>query len=448
MNAELKQLYDKKGKVVKQMEDCYRNVKAREDKKATADEERQFDAWDKELEEINGSIRFHERASKLEAERIAEEGTRHEAEGQKEKKFAEATIATAEKRSEVYAKAKKSGFSSLDEEERSVYNTVLRDTNIYNKWLRQGVENLTAEERTILNTRKEIRAQSVGTASAGGYTVPEGFSGYIIEKMKFISELLNWADIINTDSGNLIPFPINDDTANTGELIGENADLSSSSADLVFSVYNLNAYKFSSKMIKVSAELLQDNGVNLESYLGKKLAERVARITNSYFTTGTGSSQPQGYVTGATQGKVSASATAFTADEIVDLMDSIDRAYQNAPKFGFAMHQNILSAIKKLSHGTSDDRPLWLPSIREGAPDTLYGKPYFINNAMASALTTGQKIMACGDWDAYKIRRVNGFSLRRLTERYAELDQVAFFGLARMDAFVSDSSAIKYLELT
>lgn len=448
MNLEKKQLLDKKGRIVSQMEQSFAEVRKREDKTPTVDENRQFDAWDAELNGIDDQLKMVEREERVKSLKIAEEGVKQESSEEKEKRYASRDIATDEKRAKVFKKAQERGFSALNEEERSVYNVIERDTEVFNLWMRNGSAGLNQEQKQILAARKENRALSVGTTTAGGYTVPEGFSNRIIEKMKFISQVLNWCNILETATGQVIPHPINDDTSNTGELLGENADASSSSADLVFSVYNLAAYKFSSKMIKVSAELLQDNGVNLEAYLAKKLAERVARITNSYFTTGTGSSQPQGYMIGSSQGSVSASASAFTSTELITFQDTLDQAYQNAPKTAFAMHQLILNAIKKLTIGTNYNTQLWVPSFRDGAPDTILGKPYFLNNAMASTLATGNKIIAYGDWDNFTVRRVNDFSLRRLSERYAEYDQTAFFGLARMDSFVEDSTAIKYFELT
>jgi len=446
MNQKLKDLYDKSGKIHSQMVDAYRLVSERKDGLATADETRQFDAWDAELVQIENQIKIEKRMEELKLKEEAQAGIKHESEGNKEKKYNEA--ASKSERRAALDKANKVGYSSLSDAERQIVDTEVRDSKVFEKFLRYGKENLNAEEVRVLNQYKESRAQSIGTPSAGGYTVPEGFSGFIIEKMKYISAVMNWANILNTDTGNVIPFPINDDTSNTGELIGENSDLSSSSADLTFSVYNLNAYKMSSKMVKVSSELLQDNGVNLEAYLGEQLANRVARISNSYYTTGTGSSQPQGYITGATQGSVSASATAFTSTELIGFQDTLDQAYQNMPKTGWAMHQLILNAIKKLTIGTNYNSQLWVPSFRDGAPSTILGKPYFLNNAMASTLATGNKIIAYGDWDKFCIRMVNSFALSRLSERYAEYDQVAFFGLARTDSFVMDNTAIKYFELT
>lgn len=444
MNVELKKLLDKKGGIVKQMEDAYRNVKTRSDKKATADEDRQFDAWDKELEDVNTEIKHLERQSRIDAEKRAIEDNRID--DNKEPKLD--VKADNEERARVYNKSK-SG-KELSSEERAVLNTIHRDEEVFEKWLRFGMDGLSVEERKVMHSRsdKEQRAQSK-TTTAGGYTVPEGFGGRIIESMAFISELLNWANIVTTSNGIDIPFPTNDDTANVGELIAENNDLSSSSADLVFGQKTLKAYKFSSKMIKVSNELLQDTGVPLEPYINKQFANRVARITNTYFTTGAGTTEPSGYATdtiGATEGADSGASVTLTADSLLDLMHSVDPAYRSSPKCAWAFHDLLLAYIKKLSHGSSDDRPLWLPSIREGEPDTLYGKPYFVNQAQDSSINTGNKPVFFGDWDQYYVRIVNNFSMRRLTERYAEFDQVAFFGLARMDGMLMNTAAIKYLD--
>jgi HK97 family phage major capsid protein len=89
-----------------------------------------------------------------------------------------------------------------------------------------------------------------------------------------------------------------------------------------------------------------------------------------------------------------------------------------------------------------------LPSLAANAPDTILGKPYFVNNAMASTLATENAVIAFGDWSRFVVRIVNDFSLRVLTERYAEFDQTAWLGLARMDSRLLNRTAIKFLSLT
>jgi len=446
MKFELKQLFDKKGKIDSEMRASYAAVREREGGIATKEEREKFIAWDAELVGIQEQIDFHQRMEKLNLQTEAAAGVTRESGENKEKKFNE--NATALERRNAMDKAKKNGYTALSDNERVILDTDVRDVKVFEKFCRVGKENLDAEEQRILSLYKsqEKRAQSVGTTTAGGYTVPEGFSGYIVEAMAMVSNLLNWADIIRTETGNTIPFPINDDNGNTGELIGENSDISSSSADLVFSVYNMGSYKMSSKLIKVSAELLQDNGVNLAAYLGKKLGIRVGKISNSYYTTGTGSAQPKGFL--QTRGKVTASTSTFTQAEMMALQDSIDPAYANNAKVAWAFHNNILSEIKQIALGVNYNTNIWIPSFRDGAPDRILGKPYFINQAMSSTSATADKIMAYGDWDAFKVRIVNGFDLRRLTERYAEFDQVAFFGLSRTDSALLDVTALKYMDIS
>lgn len=440
MKADLKNLYDKKGKIHNEMKDAFRLVADR-DGKPTVEERAKFEAWDKEMIAIDEQIDFAKRMDALDLITEVGKAVRKES-ADNSKQFND--NATKLERREAYAKANKVGYSALTDVERVAIDTDQRDVKIFEKFLR-GKE-LTTDERTILDTKyREKRAQSVGTTTAGGFTVPEGFAGRIVEYMAKVSDLLNWANIIRTDTGNDVPFPINDDTSNTGELIGENADISSSTADLVFSSYTMKAYKMSSKLIKVSAELLQDNGVNLTDYLAKKLAIRVGKVSNTYYTTGTGSAQPKGFL--QTRGKVTASTSTWTQAELIALQDSIDPAYQSG-RVAFSMHNNLLSELKQLSLGTNYNTNIWIPSFRDGEPSTILGKPYFINQAMSSTSATGDKVFAYGDWSKFNVRIVNDFTLKVLSERYAEYDQLAFFGLMRTDSFLEDTTALKYLDIS
>jgi HK97 family phage major capsid protein len=412
----------------------------------SAEQNEEFRKFDTELKGIDDQIAILKRTEELKAQHTIETGKEQRSE-KKEKTFIEAN---AGKRSAVWSKFEKNGLGALNEEETGIYNDIERYSNAFEKWFRTGgkVDRLTLEERQILE--KRVGAQTTVT-TAGGYTIPEGFSGEIDKQLQTISELLKFARIYRTSTGNDIPWPTNNDTANTGELLAENADGSTATADLVFGQVTLKAYKFSSKMIKSSNELIQDNGVNLPQFIGEQLGERVGKVFNTYATTGTGTAQPLGYMdptAGAIEGKVSASASAITPGEIIDLMHSVDAAYRNSPKAAFAMNDLILAEIKKMSFGSSVYYPVWLPSLAVGAPDTILGKPYFVNNAMASTLATENAVIAFGDWNRFVVRIVNDFSLRVLTERYAEFDQTAWIGFARMDSRLLNRNAIKFLSLT
>lgn len=340
---------------------------------------------------------------------------------------------------ETQARAGAAGTSSTSDGDAAQYRQA------FDRWMRAGIAKLDPESRALMEAN--FRAQQVATGAAGGYTVPEGFWAKVTETLKAYGGVREVAELVTTSAGNPLPWPTNDDTGNVGEILDEGNAVSEQ--DMTFGQKTLGAYTASSKMIRVSDLLLQDTGVDIESYLARKLGERIGRIQNTRLTTGTGSSQPQGIVTGATTGETTAGATAITYLDILDLIHSVDPAYRNSGRCRFMMHDTIMKtirAIKDDSGGSGLGRPLWEPSVQVGVPDTFLGYPITINQDMASAVTTTQKTALFGDFAAgYVVRVVSGGTMRRLEERYAEYLQTAFFGYERFDGLVQDASAYKLM---
>lgn len=328
----------------------------------------------------------------------------------------------------------------------------------FDAYMRQGMSDISLEQRQLLQAQfrnlapgAEQRALGTTSGSVGGYTVPEGFWAKVTETMKFYGGAADGAEEINTTSGNPLPWPTNDDTANVGYILGENT-AATNEGDLAFGQKNLGAYTFVSGPGLVSLQLLQDTGIDIESFVARKMGERLGRIQNTRFTTGTGSSQPQGYVYGASTGKTTAGATAITYNEIIDLIHSVDAAYRATGRCRFKLHDLVLAYVRKIrddSGGSGLGRPIWEPSIQAGQPDTLLGYGVTINNDMDSTVATTKKTMAFGDHQAhFVVRRVQGGQLMRLAERYAEYLQVGFIAYERADSLVQDASAVKLLVQT
>jgi predicted phage gp36 major capsid-like protein len=79
---------------------------------------------------------------------------------------------------------------------------------------------------------------------------------------------------------------------------------------------------------------MQDNSINLPQLLGRLLGERLGRITNTHFTTGTGTGQPNGVVTAATFTQATTgNATTITFANLVALYHSVDPAYRGNAKW-------------------------------------------------------------------------------------------------------------------
>jgi HK97 family phage major capsid protein len=313
----------------------------------------------------------------------------------------------------------------------------------FSAYLRGGVEDLTTEQRTVLRSGfvdgKELRAQSVGTNSAGGYTVPTGFRNQIIERMKDYGAVQNVATVITTDSGQALPWPTNDDTGNVGVLLAENTQIAE--LDLTLGTAQLDAYKYTSKLTRVSLELLQDSAFDIEAFIVRKHGERIGRILNQHFTSGTGSSQPNGIVYGATSGVTAAGVAAITADELIDLVHSVDPAYRNGGQF--MLSDTALKSIRKLKDTAG--QYLWQPSVQSGVAASLFGYGYVVNQDMAVP-ATGVKSVLFGDFAAgYVIRIVRAIQSIRFNERYMDYFQVGFASFCRADAEVQDANAYKAL---
>lgn len=445
----IQHLIDARAKVKFQMEDAARKLKdpATADK-ITTEELNQFDKWDGEFNELTRKINIATKMEQEAANRTAIIENQVDA-------ASKVKDVSRVRKMQVWNKAQNMGAEKLSTSEQNILSGIEAENEAMNAYIRYGLGQLSDEEQKILKTlyvgfegRNNVQTRAQGlTTTAGGYTVPEGFMAEINKYLLFYGGILEAALIINTDSGADIPWPSNNDTGNTGRLLTEGSDASSGATDLTFGVTTLKAYNYTSDLIKVARVLLQDSGVNIENYMGEQLGERLGRILNTHCTTGDNSSKPQGAVIGATQGKVSASAT-VTRSEIIDLVHSVDRAYRGSNKAGFMMNDAILGAIKKLSIGSADDRPLWQASMQVGTPDKLEGYQYWVNNDMASTLATGNKVILFGDFNKYIVRMVSGLEILRLNERYAENHQVAFVGFMRFDGRVINSSALKYLELT
>lgn len=325
----------------------------------------------------------------------------------------------------------------------------------HTKYIRYGMEGMNQEERDILRTGfvapdgqngNESRAQSVSGGSPvglyGGYTVAPEFLRELESAMKFYGGMVdpNNTRVITTGTGADLPMPTSDDTSNAGARLGENQPITEQ--DVTFAQTTLHAYKYTSKLIRVSWELLQDTAFDIEGEIARIAGERLGRILNTELTTGTGTGQPQGIITGATLGVTGAGSQTLTYDDLVDLEHSVDRAYRQNGKYMF--HDTTLKIIRKLKD--SQGHPLWQPSLVAGVPDNFNGKPYIINNDMAVPASAAKSVLF-GDLSRYIVRKVKGYTMVRLVERYAELGQVGFFVWGRFDGRLKDAGQhpIKYL---
>lgn len=314
------------------------------------------------------------------------------------------------------------------------------------KALRYGASALTAEESALVSAddpRNRARIQNVaeGTPATGGVFVPTIVMPSVLEYLKTYGGMRAVAWILATAGGQPFSWGTIDDTSAEGEIITENNPASDD--DLAFGSVGIGAYKFSSKTIPVSMEILQDANVNVEAIVLKALATRIARGQNRYFTTGTGVSQPQGVVTAASVGYQApvGNTTSLAYDFFLELYHSVDPAYRDSATW--MMHDLTWKKVKQLKDGNG--RPIFLPSVESAFAGgvvsgyQIEGRPIVINQHMAVPAASAKSILF-GDFSKYMIRDVMDVLILRFTDSaYAKKAQVGFLAWARADGRMIDA---------
>ena len=298
--------------------------------------------------------------------------------------------------------------------------------------LYQGERQITAEERktlaTMLTPEQYKAAMSVGSQTGGGFWVPQGMMQRIEAAMRWFGGMRQFAEVITTDDGADIPWPVVDDTANTGRRLGEG--VAATQTDLTVGVRVLKAYMYSSDEVLVSFQLLQDRPDLAEGILADLLGERVSRAQNTDFTTNAAADGPLGLVPAVSSALTAAATGAVTADELQRLKYAVNRAYRSHPSSAYMMSDASVGACLRLTDGNGNY--LFAPDPRVGEEDTIWRSPVIVNDDVP-AMATGVKSVLFGKGHTYKVRDVKGFSLLRLDERYAPSLQSSFLGFARAD---------------
>jgi HK97 family phage major capsid protein len=427
-DSALERLVEKQNKIWARMQELQTRS---ESEQGWSDEDRSnWDEAEKDLTTVSADIERFQRSAKLE---------RIDYTQVPETRAPGDALETPEQASETRAKQYEEAFSS---------------------YMRGGMEPLTTEQRGLLMQNMvsgtEMRAQGIASGAVGGYLVPPGFRAVLQENLKAYGGLINYANVITTDTGQPLQWPTVDETGNIGQILAENTAMSQGA--VTFGTRTLGAYVYTSNLVLVSLQLLQDSAFDLNTWLPRALGTRIGRAVAAHLITGTGTGQPTGIVPNVTVGKTGTTGQTLTItyDDLIDLEHSVDPAYRVPMRQGygdlqgmdndrqsamFVLNDSMLKVIRKLKD--SQLRPLWVPVPAPGFPPTINGWPYVIDQGMP-APGANNKTVLFGDINAgYIVRQVQGIQMVRLTERYADFLQVGFFGFSRLDAAPDDPNAIR-----
>lgn len=335
----------------------------------------------------------------------------------------------------------------------------------FRSYLRQGFSanprqcGISGEERSLLLEYQKVfverrdlgtGGQSAYPGALSGFFAPTDFSGYVESAEKYYGPMLDATSVVDTQTGAPMGFPADNDATISGEQVAESTQVTA--ADIPISEVTLKSYKFSSKLVKMSLDLVQDAGFPLDVYLAERFGIRLARAINLKLTTGSGTGEPTGFVTAATAAVTAvgssgndgsaAGANTIGTDDLVNLELAVDPAYRLGA--AYMMHANTLATLRTVKD--KNGRPIYTFER-----DAINGYPVLINNNMDQLQTTTgpvtRKTVAFGNFRKYVVRRAPLLVLR-LDERFIDYGQVAFIAYRRVDGNLIDGGggAVKVLQ--
>jgi len=292
--------------------------------------------------------------------------------------------------------------------------------------------------------RGEIRSHSFEKRdvlkSSTGAPVPTSFYDNVVLLARKIGPLLETSTIINTAGGENLQIP-SVSAYSTGTVSSEAAAIGES--DPTFNAFKtLGAYKYSF-LTQISREMVEDAGVDILGFLSQNVGNALGFAVNGALTTGTGTTQPTGIVTAAGSGITGSTAVsgAFTADNLIDLVYSVDTVGRQLPGTGFMMNAKSIGAVRKLKDTAGNY--VFSPALSADKRDLILGYEVYENPGMADPATSAKSVVF-GHLPSYFVRTVGGIKLDRSDDFAFSQDLISFRATMRVDGNLIQTSHVKY----
>jgi HK97 family phage major capsid protein len=277
------------------------------------------------------------------------------------------------------------------------------------------------------------------TKGSTGAPVPTSFYDQVILLARTVGPMLETSTILNTAGGENLQIP-SVSAYSSASITAEGSAISESDPTMN-SFVTLGAYKYGF-LVQVSRELVEDSGVDLLGFVAENVGQGIGYAVNTGLTTGTGTTQPYGIVTQAAAGITGSTGVsgAFSADNLIDLVYSVDTIARRRPGAGFMMNAGSIGAVRKLKDTAGNY--IFQPALSADQRDLVLGYPVFENPAMASTATSAKSVLF-GDLKSYFVRQVGGIRLDRSDDFAFNTDLITFRATMRLDGNLPQTSHIK-----
>jgi HK97 family phage major capsid protein len=306
-----------------------------------------------------------------------------------------------------------------------------------------------------LRRGREVELKSISGVNPadGGYAVPRRIDAMIATQLLDTSPIRAIAQVVQTGTAGYRKLVATGGTASgwVSETAPRPETASTKFAEIAPPSGDLYANPAASQA------MLDDAAFDIETWLANEIALEFARAEGSAFVNGTGTNQPEGFLTapkataedgvrtfGTLQylgsGNATGLGTALDA-KLIDLIHSLKSGHRQGACF--VMNSTTLASVRKLK--TADGAFLWQPGLVEGQPDRLLGYPVIEAEDMPD-VAGGAFPIAFGNFrQGYLIAEHS--ATRVLRDPFTNKPFVHFYATKRIGGKVLDSNAIKLLKI-
>lgn len=294
-------------------------------------------------------------------------------------------------------------------------------TRAYDKFLHHG---------TTTNTLRE------GSDSEGGYLVPDEFERRVVQAMTGKNVMRTLGTVIQTEHTLRIPVAKGIGPA---DWVPEEGVIPVTEGE--FDEVKIEAHKVATS-IRVSDELLEDSGFDLEGFIIDQFAERIGDAEEEAFIYGDGVAKPLGLIHQLNREVTTEEPGKISTDDLLELIHAIPPKYREGAVF--LMHDTTLRELRKLQ--TGDGQYIWYENLKKNQPLAILGHRVVTSPSMPS-MDSGMPPVLFGSFKHFVIGVRKHRRIKRLNEVHAQQGQVAFIMSQRVDAKLLDKNAIAALKM-
>lgn len=336
-------------------------------------------------------------------------------------------------------------FNTLEKEIASIDATIkaeerARDLNlnIVDPKKKEELRAEEAEERAFANYIKgvvENRADVNLTTGDNGAVIPSSIANKIIKRVYDICPIYQLATRYNV--GGTLNIPYYDESSQTITMAyaTEFTELESTSGK--FGTIELKGF-LAGALSKVSKSLVNNSQFELVNFVINAMSESISKWIENELLNGT-TNKVAGLST-VTQSVTSGSSTAVTADELIDLQESVPDAYQGSSIW--IMKKATRTAIRKLKD--SDGNYILNKDATAKWGYTLFGKDVYTSDNM-SAMEAGKTAIYYGDMSGLAVKLAEEVSIEVLREKFATQHAIGVVGWIEIDSKVENAQKISKL---